>query len=179
MPAEARAVEFSMSVKHGASRLSELGVTFREFVEEDRNFIINSYMHGYWTTGIRETGRAGGFPVSLMDPEAYTVNQRAILLGLMASGVVIMACSAKDPWFVFGYLIGEVAEGAAVVHYVRVKKNYRQQGIAGALLGEMVTRAGNVGRVVFSHWAMPGGPVLVDWIKKRGLRPVWNRYSER
>src|SRR3990172_5306826 len=96
-------------------RLGDLGVKFRAFDEEDRNYIISSYMQSYWKHGLREIGRTivlrtrddvegvddllermrhdRAMPAIFMDNEAYSVNQRAVLLGLLAAGDVIIAGS--------------------------------------------------------------------------------------
>jgi GNAT superfamily N-acetyltransferase len=62
---------------------------------------------------------------------------------LLATGDVLVACAEDDPGFIIGYSIIK----NYVLHFVYVKENYRNQGIAKALTQGKFKRVTNLTRV--------------------------------
>jgi len=152
--------------------------------DEDMNFVMHSYMKGFWEFGMRQAGRKGGYPIDCLQNADYGANQKSVIENLLQIGKCIVACPPDDHFLIFGYLIGELNQDHPVVHYVSVKSKYRRQGKAAGLISEFENMHGGSPegvrrRLIFSHWTDPWGARLLQHLKKQGYAPIWNPYLAR
>ena len=88
----------------------------REFHEEDRNFILAT-----WLRSLRRS------PVYTFLPNrVFFKHLEPQLWKLIASGEMAVACAADEPEHILGWACG----GAGFLHYAYVKRPYRRLGVA-------------------------------------------------
>ncbi len=102
----------------------ELGlhsVTLRPAEENDISFVFNSWLRSYQSSDF-----AKGIPPKLYFPHHHQIIERILQRG----GKLTIACLQDEPSAILGWLCIE----GKVLHYVYVKKPYRQLGIATKLI---------------------------------------------
>ena len=70
--------------------------------------------------------------------------------------LIKVACLAEDPFVIIGYLVSEDTR-PAVIHYLFVKKAFRQMRVAQILLN---TLEQDPGECVFTHWSYDADHLL-------------------
>ncbi len=115
--------------------MTELALEWRPMREEDRNYVLSSWLRSYIDSRpseFRQTPR--GVYFALYEP---------IVKRLMERSTVAIASTPDLPDTVLGFL---VVEGASVVHYVHTKQRFRKCGI-----GRWMTRDLAAFPAVFTH----------------------------
>jgi len=102
------------------------GVTIRETVKEDENFILNSWLHSY-----RESQFASQISRSI-----YFTFHEQLLKALLKRETIkkLVAVSQDEKDLIYGYAIYEVMGDYKIFHYIYVKRPFSGFGIAKELL---------------------------------------------
>jgi len=100
-------------------------VVHRPATSDDNAFVISNWLHG-----IRDSRDAGAIPSRDFFPIMWPVIGRL----LERPGVrTIVACEAREPSLVYGFIAGDTTGPQPVVHYVYVKGPFRRAGYARGL----------------------------------------------
>jgi len=103
-------------------------VAFRLMRESDKNFIINSWLQSY---------RNSPTTVSVSNGVYYTFQSR-IIETILDYSTPIMAVDTEDDNIILGYICAQIcAMEKMIVDWVYVKHNFKNFGLASALIGEM------------------------------------------
>lgn len=118
----------------------------------DMPFVMRSWLMSWRHSEVTRT----------MPGDAYYDWQRKRIDGLLPRCVVLVA--RPDDWDqgILGWLCGEVVPEGSVVHYVYVKRRSRREGIATALLQQLVDTAP---AYAFTHRRHP----YHRWLESRGF----------
>lgn len=98
--------------------------SFRQPVEEDIDFIFNSWLESYRKTETK------------MSDTVYYDKFKKILTEILQRALVLVACSDEEKFQIYGYIVYENTD-PFIVHYIYIKYVYRREGIAGSLLKEV------------------------------------------
>jgi hypothetical protein len=138
-------------------------LTLREGLDEESNFILNSWLMSYkhvrcGTYDERLAASGAMFAGRAMDSGRYFKGQQALVSALAARSRVLSVCDAQDPSFVVGWACGALqgpseASQELVVHYVYVKHAYRKHGVALELLKGLGWKPGMT--ILATHWTKP------------------------
>lgn len=104
--------------------INKLPITFRAALQQDVNFIFNSWLKSYRNSNFSR----------FISNTIYYAEQHKIIEDLVAANKVIIACDATDSTQLYGYICAGEVEGFIVCHYVYVKHTYRNMGIGKELL---------------------------------------------
>lgn len=137
-----------MVIGGAAVRVGKDGLPYviRAYGDADQNLILNSWICSYQHFVRGHTRRR--LQLDLLEER--------IKNSLAGPGRAAVACSRQDPARIFGWA---VAEGA-VLHYVFVKRMMRHQGLAHALVRELVP----AGVIHVSHWTLEEMPDGRDFL---------------
>lgn len=105
-------------------------VVVRPATEADVSFIFNSWLKSY-----RGTCKAISNPV-------YYQFQHKTIEAILQRSQVLVACDAADPNQLYGYLVYEVVEGIAVVHYAYIKHSFRGMKLLSLLAKDLPAGGG-------------------------------------
>jgi hypothetical protein len=107
-------------------------VCIRPFIGEDTNFVHNSWLHGL---------KQGCEYFRLIDKEPYFDIYGKIITSIIERpGVNIkIVCLKQDPEIILGYSVVELRPGQLILHWLYVKPDWRDNGIARTLTPENVT----------------------------------------
>lgn len=138
---------------------------YRVLTTADYKFILSS-----WAKSFRNSWYSGtGFN------KEYHSGMKALIDGLIKRGMVVkVACSKHDPDQLFGFVAYEVSQnGTFVVHYLFVKPDWRKQGIATALMQNIMVPE----RFLYTHRTVdseyfPGGEHVPLLARRKNLEPV-------
>lgn len=116
------------------------------------------------------SGRAN--PDALRMPKAaYYAWQRGNIDALLTRGAtVLVARDVESPVYAYGWLCAERVADAVCVHFAYCKRDWRQRGVARALLDEAVERLGSgASELQYSHGAevRRGGKTDQRWLTRR------------
>ena len=104
----------------------KLPVRIREAIQADIPFVYSSWLHQH-----SHSAFAAGVAKA-----AFFANHRRIIDKLISQADVYIACDAADISLMYGFICGEEHEWP-LVHYMYVKKKFRNFGIGGMLLEEL------------------------------------------
>ena len=115
--------------------------TIRRPVPSDVEFMLKTWL--------REYRRA--VPRNMPDRLYYNEFQK-VILALTRKSDARMVCSAEDPNFICGFVVGTAypAEGTAVVHFAYMRPPFRRMGLVTKALEDMGYEMGD--EVVATHW---------------------------
>lgn len=122
--------------------VAALPVTVRFFQNEDKNFILHSWMVSFRQENYAQT----------VCNEVYYFNHQRVIGKIAETADIFVACSVDDPNQIWGWLCAQQGpEGSLLVHYVYVKSRYRRFGVAKLLL----SAAGYIpgAKVWGTHWS--------------------------
>jgi hypothetical protein len=135
-------------------------VIIRPATVEDMPLIWNSYLKAYRNTPTN----------SMLTDQVYFAHQKEILNRLICreGAVVSIACNKSDPDQIFAYMIGELAEDSATLHWVYCKSVYRNFKISSALIDTLV-RPGE--KLTYTHYM----PAFEKLMRRRNVvyKPFW------
>lgn len=89
----------------------------------DESFIYDSWLKSY-----QEQNR----DFKRMGIRTYYAGYKKILMGILDSALVVIACNPDDKDQIYGFIVAEA--DADIVHYLYVKYTFRKLGIARRLL---------------------------------------------
>lgn len=101
---------------------TNLPIKLREYADEDRNFILDSW---------HQSDRKGGHWCA-MDFSEYMSKIKTSYEGVLAKSQVIVACLEDIDWQIFGYCVSEPKKN--ILWWVYVKSAFRNFGLGQALL---------------------------------------------
>lgn len=102
----------------------------RPYRRSDKSLVFNSWLQSYRSHG--------EFPAGVPN-KLYYYYQSRIIEGLMAISDVRMCCDASEPDLVFGWIAVQPEEaGALVVHYLYIKSQFRENGLARRLFDSVL-----------------------------------------
>ena len=107
-----------------------------------------------------------------LSQETYQEGQCEIRERLLARAETTVICLRSEPWLLMGFAIVERTEGHLILHYVYVKKLYRQFGLASRLLLEL---AGERRSIVATHRTW-GWDCLAHVFRRRKFTLSYNPY---
>ena len=91
-------------------------------------FVMNS-----WLESFRNSFHVAGVP-----NDVYYANWHDILELIIPRSVVLILVNANDPDQFLGYIVYEKGAAAIILHYVYVKKPFRNMGFARAMVETMI-----------------------------------------
>jgi GNAT superfamily N-acetyltransferase len=116
----------------------------RPYKTEDKSFILATFLRGIYF---------GDSWFSLVPKDIFMINYAKIAEALLSRSYVAVACLTEDPDVILGYSM--LSRDAKVVHFIFVKKAFRNQGIGKALVPEgleFVTHLTNQGRSLMHRY---------------------------
>ena len=118
---------------------NELPIRLRPATQEDVPFIFNSWLRSYkysrWTKNITS--------------QIYYSEHHKLIEKLLKNFSTIIACNDNDPSQIYGFISAGYVEGIFCMHYIYVKRTFRNLGIARTLLNSFEHDATTAG--VFTH----------------------------
>jgi hypothetical protein len=103
---------------------STLPIIIREFEENDRHFIVDS-----WSRQLYEA-----MPYSYCPAHLYFPNQIKLINDILNSSECLVACLAEDPDILIGYIVFEHIQNVLILHWICVKKDFRKMYVMSDLL---------------------------------------------
>jgi hypothetical protein len=101
---------------------SDLPVAYRDSRDEDRAFILSTWMRSY-----KGRGMSGG-----VDAAAYYAGQRVVAERLLDAHGATIACADDDDDVIYGWVISD----GQIIHYGYIKRELRNCGLEECLLSE-------------------------------------------
>ena len=138
---------------------TESEITIRDYRTEDQEFIyatlLNHYKHSsLFAKRIRNT--------------IYFKEHQNLIKNLFDRGAIKkICCPSNDPVIILGYLIMEGTKTDPVIHFVYVKKAFRDMGIAELLTGDL-----DLNNTQFTHWTED-----CEWITNKYPGMKYNPYK--
>lgn len=121
--------------------IPEVPIRYRLIEETDMAFVIDSWIRSYRKRLINRG----------IDRALYFYGQLALIKYLSQTTKVLVACDAKQPMYIVGWGCAKVSDkGEFQLHYVYVKEDYRQHGVATAIVTHLGYRQGKP--IMASHW---------------------------
>ena len=117
--------------------------SIRPFAREDRPFTIKTWLRSYEGSAPHSRECRGQYLTEVNPQLGAQVRDSYYNLGndlvdaVLSRTTTIIACHRTEPDVIVGFITGEVAHGALVVHYIFSMKRYRNMGIARDLLGQL------------------------------------------
>jgi ribosomal protein S18 acetylase RimI-like enzyme len=105
---------------------NSLPVILRGPTSEDSNFLLNSWL--------RELEYNRFYPYRFIHTKTFNTQQTAILQTLIANSLVLIACNQEEFDQIYGYIIFEKLDPETILHFLYVKKTFRNNGIGKRLL---------------------------------------------
>lgn len=128
-------------------------IIIRPAIEEDISFVVDSWIKHLWSTAAYH-----GIDKRLQ----HNRHLRFIMDVFKRENVQLHVAHYKeDVNQICGYIIGEVSKDIAILHWVHVKKFFREHGVAHAL--EQKILESKPKHVYYSHWT----PNIKESVKKR------------
>ncbi|KAK1548612.1 hypothetical protein Q3G72_011594 [Acer saccharum] len=113
--------------------IPEVPIRYRLFEETDLAFVIDSWIRSYRKRLVNQG----------IDRACYFYGQLALIKYLAQTTKVLIACDAKQPMYIVGWGCAKVSDkGEFQLHYVYVKEDYRQHGVARAIVTHLGYRQG-------------------------------------
>jgi GNAT superfamily N-acetyltransferase len=108
--------------------------TIRSYTGDDLSFIMNS-----WLNGLKQ----GCEYFRLIDKDPYFDIYGKILSQIIEKPAtyIKIACLKEDPSIIVGYSVTELRPGMLILHWVYVKPDWRDNGLARKLIPENITHA--------------------------------------
>lgn len=119
------------------------GATYRLADSSDHPFVYSSFLKSY-----RDSPMVRGVPNTIYFSKQHDLIERFLT---RASALPIVACSAKDPTQIYGYILGERTANGLVVHWVYVKQPFRSMGIAAGLFDKLTAQADDIEAIYYTH----------------------------
>ena len=104
--------------------MSKMPIRLRKATEEDIPFIFNSWLKSY-----RKSEFAKDITATVYFSEHHKVLRR-----LIDTSQVIIACNQDSPDQIYGWICAGMTDGIFTLHYLYIKKPFRNFGIAKNLL---------------------------------------------
>ena len=98
-------------------------ILIRPYRGSDHDFICSSYLNSTYFNSIDKSTRQ-------VKKHDHDLAMDRKINSLIGESVVLVACPEDDPELIVGYLIGV----HNVLHYIYVKKDFRQMGVCNELL---------------------------------------------
>lgn len=97
----------------------------RDYVEDDKSFVMATWLRGLYY---------GESWFSLIPKDIFMFNYKQVIEKIIESpnNVVKVACLREDPSVILGYSV--MSSDFSTVHWVQVKKAWRNKGLATSLL---------------------------------------------
>lgn len=129
----------------------------RPLVQADSNFLYSSWIRSF---------RASSVNAGLPGREYHARQKRRIgvILGRPDTAVIV-ACDPDDDEHIYGYVVFEMGEVTAMLHYVYVKESFRRFGLGGVLI-DLVKR---LPREYFCFTHYPPNPEVEHVFRRRGF----------
>lgn len=109
-------------------------IALRDYLPTDEAFIFST-----WLTGLRY----GNKFYELIDQEAYFQNYRRVISALLKKSKTIIACLKDDPDNIVGYSVSS----PSTLHWIHVKKDWRNIGIAKDLIPDSLDSVSHLTRI--------------------------------
>ena len=103
-------------------------ILIRDGIDTDLPFILSSFIKGLYF---------GDSWFSIIPRDVFIKNYKPVVALLLTKSVVKVACLRDDPNAIVGYSI--LSTNFDTIHWVYVKKRWRKNGIAKALLPQFPT----------------------------------------
>lgn len=130
----------------------EIKIVIRPVLPEDRNFILSSWLKGNYF---------GNFYFGQMPQAVYFEEYAKLILKILADETtdVSVACDEHNPSWIVGFSVSNREN----IHWIHVKKEFRNRGIATLLLsGKNITTSKSttkVGRIISEHKGLIFNPL--------------------
>lgn len=108
--------------------MSHIPFILRTSTIEDQNYIYQSYLKSYHLQ----------YPMKMIPNILYFKPQSNILDFLFETAHVMVACYPEAPDQIIGWLIYQKASDALVIHYIYIRGQNRNQGIALDMISQVI-----------------------------------------
>ena len=105
-----------------SSATADLPVAYRQSRDEDRAFVLSTWIRSYKGRGIAQG----------LSPDAYYAGQRVVAERLLDAHGATVACADDDDDVIYGWCVSD----GQIVHYAYVKRELRHCGMEETLLSE-------------------------------------------
>ena len=102
----------------------------RPHTNEDENFIYDTFLKIY-----REVD-----PNNFIPADNYFSNQRSVIKSLLSKSKVLIATDIENIDYIYGYIIYDFVKDFLVLHWLHIKKPFRNQGIANDIIKTLYPR---------------------------------------
>lgn len=126
-----------------AEPITQAPLVLRRAGQDDVPFICNSWVKSYLKD-------AKWLHRDQVEQAVYFEEHRALIGHILERCGALIACNPEAPTQIFGYLVGERIGPVFVAHWVYVKQNFRNLGIAKRLFAE---QRGDALTVYCTHWS--------------------------
>lgn len=115
-------------------------VTIRPYIENDKNFILNSWLYGF---------KEGCEYFRLIEKDAYKDKYGQVIHNILEreSTDIKIICLKEDQNIIVGYSITELRPPFIILHWMYVKQDWRNNGIARMLVPEGLTHATHLTKI--------------------------------
>lgn len=110
----------------------------RNLTKEDENFIYNSYLKSFHSY----------YPMKFVPDILYFKPQSECLDFLLDTATCLVACFPEDPDEIIGYCIYQNVTEALVLHYIYIKRQHRDKGMAADIIRQII---GDNTMIIASH----------------------------
>jgi len=111
----------------------ELPIIIRNYLPQDNNFIMNS-----WLLSSRES-----FPQRHITKYNYNLNYTPVIKTLMADSIIRVAVDKDNDNWIIGYLVYENIDAFNIIHFIYVKRESRNWGVAKYLIKDSIPSFSN------------------------------------
>lgn len=137
----------------------------------DEALVYKSYLRSFHRTGYR-VHMAHGAAGEALTENVYYAGQRTVLEGILTHARITVACGEQDEWQAFGFMIYDDLPSGFVLHYIYVKRMFRQAGLGAEMIREQLLGRKNL---VYTHYTAPWR-MLLRSLKNSGKELIYDPY---
>lgn len=146
----------------------QIQIAVREPTNSDTNFITNSWLESF---------RQGGYMNATVPNRVYFNQHHRILEKIVPRSRILVACNSTDTRQVFGWICAELMDRHLVIHYIYIKDDFRQMGIASRLVRLLLDTQDVVKNVILTTHQTWKSKVLIQGRREWDLKPMAERHG--
>lgn len=123
---------------------------------------LNSHRKSYHVRGVEGT--------------VYFAEQRRIVELLMTRGTVLVACDARDPDCIFGWVCAEMIDNVLTIHFIMVKKAFQDHRVGTTLMEALLESEPETAAIVYTHETKAGRSWASKMVDATELPVGYNPY---
>jgi len=108
--------------------------TVRNYQDGDESLIYASWIKTAWSYELQRAKACKSIGPSLMNKDLFCQEQHALIERLLKRCKILIACNQQFEDQIYGYIVYEVIDKTLVLHFIYIRFDFRQFGIASKLL---------------------------------------------